>query len=187
MNFITVNIKISNRHVHLTEETYYKLFNEPMHVVRNLNQIGEFESDKTVTLKTDSYEINNVKVIGPFRSYNQVEISRKDSLYFKINPPVRASGDLKGASPITIMTSQGEITENCCIISQRHLHLNLEQAKKYNLHNKDKVLLEIGGQKKGVIETFVKVSDNGFMEVHIDTDDANAFMLNNDDQAKILY
>ena len=187
MNQIEVNIKISNRHLHLNKETYDKLFDEPMHIVKPLNQIGEFESDKVVTLKNDNYEIKNVKLIGPLRNYNQVEISRKDSLYFKINPPVNESGNLSGACPITIKTEKGEITDNCVIISQRHLHLNPVQAKEYNLHNQDKVLLKLDGVKKGMIETFVKVSDNGFMEIHIDTDDANAFILNNDDKGTIIY
>ena len=72
-------IAISNRHVHLTKEIYEQLFDEPLSIKRPLNQVGEFASFETVTLKTEKAQIPNVRVIGPLRKYNQVEISRTNA------------------------------------------------------------------------------------------------------------
>ena len=47
-----VSIGVSNRHVHLTEEVYNLLFDEPITVKKNLMQVGEFASNQTLTLKT---------------------------------------------------------------------------------------------------------------------------------------
>ena len=69
-----VSVGVSNRHVHLTEETYKMLFDEELTKKNDLNQIGQFASNQTLTLKTEKTEIPNVRILGPFRSYNQIEI-----------------------------------------------------------------------------------------------------------------
>ena len=61
-----IKIGVSNRHVHLTKEDYDILFNEEYKILKNLSQPSDFVTDKVVTLKTDKYEIKNVKVLGPF-------------------------------------------------------------------------------------------------------------------------
>ena len=101
-----ISIGISNRHVHLTKEVYEMLFDEQIVVDKNLNQPGEFASVQTLTICNGEQEIKNVRVLGPFRDYNQVEISRKDALNLKLNPPVRASGDVFDASVITLKTDK---------------------------------------------------------------------------------
>lgn len=186
MEVVKVKIGISNRHVHLSKETYNRLFDDEMKMIRPLNQTGEFVSDKVVTLINDNYEITNVKVLGPLRNYDQVEISRKDSLSFKINPPVRASSDLSGAEVITLKTDKGEVTIPACIIAQRHIHMNFDDAKKYGVENKQKVKMIIDGPKSGIMDFYIKVSENGYMEAHVDTDDANAFMLNTNDEGTLI-
>ena len=41
--------------------------------------------------------------------------------------------------------------------------------------------LEINGVKPGAILVKAKVSEDGYFEAHLDTDDANAFLLNSGD------
>lgn len=103
-------IAVSNRHLHLTKEVYDQLFDEPISMKRPLNQIGEFASFQTVTLKTEKAEIPNVRLIGPLRAYNQVEISRSDAYLLGLNPPVRQSGDLEDSETITVVGPKGEVT-----------------------------------------------------------------------------
>ena len=80
-----VKVAISNRHVHLTKETYEKLFNkDSLTVKRYLNQIGQFAAQETVSLKYNDKEIENVRIVGPFRSYNQVELLKSDLNYLGI-------------------------------------------------------------------------------------------------------
>lgn len=182
-----VKIEISNRHVHLTKETYELLFDEKLTKVKDLSQKGEFASNQKVTLTIGDKQIDGVRIIGPFRSYNQVEISHKDALGLGINPPVRASGNLDGAAQIIVKTPKASVVVNGCIIAQRHVHLSPEDAKRLGLGDKQKVTLKIDGDKSGTMDVYTKVSDNGAFFVHIDTDDANCFLINSLDEGTLIY
>lgn len=181
-----VSIGISNRHVHLTKEVYEKLFDDEMIVERYLNQPGEFVSNKSLTIIINDKEISNVKVLGPFRGYNQVEISRKDSLHLDVNPPVRASGDLNGAADVTLKTQKGSVTVPAAIIAQRHIHMSKEKALELGVVDKQKVQIKFDGEKSGIIDTYIKISENGYFEAHIDTDDACAFLLENGSKGTLI-
>ena len=179
-------IAVSNRHVHLTKEVFDELFDEALSIKRPLNQIGEFASFQTVTLKTEKAEIPNVRVIGPLRKYNQVEISRTDAYTLGLNPPVRQSGDLEDSETITIIGPKGEVTlKDACIQAERHVHMNEKKAEELGLKHEDMVHLIVDNDKGGVMDAFVKVSDNGFFEIHIDKDDANCFLLKTGDEVVI--
>ena len=181
-----VSINISARHVHLNEETFKKLFDKELTVRNSLNQIGQFAANETVTIKTDKGLFENVRIIGPLRSYNQVEISKSDARKLGINPPVRKSGNINGSEKVTIATNKGEVTLECCIIADRHVHLNTLDAKKLNIVDDEPLKLAISGVKSGIIDIKAKVSDDGFFEVHLDTDYANAFLINAGDEGILL-
>ncbi|MBE6148952.1 MAG: propanediol utilization protein [Firmicutes bacterium] len=181
-----ISIGVSNRHVHLTKEIYEMLFDEELEFERPLNQTGEFASKQTLTICVGDNEISGVKVLGPFRTYNQVEISRKDSLKLKINPPVRASGDLENAEQITLKTAKGTVTLNACIIAQRHIHMTPQLAEKYKVVDKQKVQIRIDGDRSGIIDAYIKISDNAYFEAHVDTDDACAFLLQGDIKGTLI-
>lgn len=172
-----VSINISARHVHLNHDTYDKLFDHELTVRNPLNQVGQFAANETVSIKTSKGVFENVRIIGPLRNYNQVEVSKSDARKLGINPPVRKSGDLKGAEAITIITAKSEVTDNCCIIADRHVHMNPDKAKALGVIDDEILKLHIGGVKPGIIDVKAKVSDDGYYEVHLDTDDANAFLI----------
>ena len=184
-----VQVGVSNRHVHLTEEDYKILCGDKkIEMLKPINQPGMYVSKDSFTIKTDKYEFNNVKLLGPLRSYSQVEISRNDARKLGLNPPVRTSGDINGSSPITIVGPNGtlELKEGC-IIADRHIHVTEEMKKFYGLEGKKKVNVLVGGEKGGIMfNVDLKVSDEAYFEMHIDTDDANAFMLNQGDIVEIL-
>lgn len=181
-----VSFGISNRHIHVTKEVYDLLFDEEINVDKYLNQKGEFASDKKVTLVANGHEIQGVRILGPFRKYNQVEISHNDALKFKLNPPVRASGDLEGAETITVRTEKGEVEIKGCILAQRHIHMTPEEAKNLGVEDKQKVSIKIDGERSGIIDAYVKVSDNAYFECHLDTDDANAFIIKSGDEGTLI-
>jgi len=179
-------IAISNRHVHLTKETYFKLFSEEITKKRELNQIGEFAANETVTIKTEKNEINNVRIIGPFRNYNQVEISATDAYLLGLKPPVRQSGDLENSETITIIGPIGEVTlENACIIAERHIHMSQEKDRELGFKNEELLKIKVNNDKGGIMYAKVKISTNGIYEIHIDRDDANCFLLNTGDKVEI--
>ncbi len=184
-----VTIGVSNRHVHLTKETYIKLFgNEDIEKVRDLNQPGQFASNSFVDIKNGEKIIKHVRILGPFRDYNQVEISKTDSYTLKLDPPVRASGDIKGSSPITIVGPNGEITlSEGCIIAERHIHMLPKQAEMYGFEDKQTVSVILNGEKGGIINNVhIKVADESYFEMHLDTDDANAHMIKCGDIGTII-
>ncbi|MGN1378982.1 MAG: PduL/EutD family phosphate acyltransferase [Bacilli bacterium] len=179
----SIKIAISNRHVHLTKEVYDQLFDEDYQIIKNLKQPNEFVTNKVVTIKNGDEKIENVKVLGPMRNYNQVEIAFSDALKLNVKPPVRKSSDLHDASLVTIETEKGSVTLPCCIIAQRHIHISRSSAEKLNIKDGQSVFVKVGKEKKGTMECFFKVTDEGYYELHIDKDDACAFLLNNDDDA----
>ncbi|MBQ6841309.1 MAG: propanediol utilization protein [Bacilli bacterium] len=181
-----VTIGISNRHIHLTKEVYDMLFDEPLELDRPLNQPGEFASKQKLTICNGEKEISGVRVLGPFRNYNQVEISRKDALSLKINPPVRASGDLQGALPIVLKTDKAAVLVNACILAQRHVHMSPLKAQALGVVDKQRVQIKIIGDRSGIIDAYVKISDNGYYEAHVDTDDACAFLLDSEAEGTLI-
>lgn len=174
-----VNIGISNRHVHLNKEHVAILFGSELTKLRDLVQLGQYACNEVVTIKTSKGEINNVRVLGPVRNYTQVEISKTDAYKLGLNPPVRTSGDLKGSESIKIIGPKGEVTiEEGCIIANRHIHMNQETAHELGYINDQRVSVKIDTIKGGILENVhIKITDDGVLEMHIDTDDANAFLV----------
>ena len=185
-----VSIGVSNRHVHLTKEHLEILFGNGYELDKknDLTQPGMFASYSVVTIKTNKSEISNVRVLGPARNYTQVEISKTDAYKLGINPPIRDSGDINGSSPITIIGPNGTLElEEGCIIPTRHIHILPSQVSLYGFEDKDVVSVKINGEKGGIINNVhLKVSDEAFFELHIDTDDANAHLIKNGDIGEIL-
>ena len=184
-----VQVGVSNRHIHLTKEVYQKLCGDKeLEELRPINQPGMFVSTDIFTIKTNKAEIPKVRLLGPLRNYNQVEISRTDAYKLGLNPPVRTSGDIKGSESITIVGPNGEVTlDEGCIIADRHIHVTEDMKKFYHLEGKTKVNVLVGGEKGGIMfNVDLKVSDEAYFEMHIDTDDANAFMLKQGDIVEII-
>ena len=184
-----ITVGVSNRHAHLTEESYKKLFGDaPLECIKEINQPGQFSSNQKVTIKTEKGEIENVRILGPLRLYNQVEVSKTDSFKLGVNPPVRDSGDLAGSARITIVGPKGEITlEEGCIIANRHIHINPFQIKEFGFEGITKVKVKINGEKGGIMDNvYLKVAEQSFFELHIDTDDGNAHLVKQGDVCTII-
>ncbi len=181
-----VRVMISNRHVHLTKETYELLFDEELTIKKELNIKGQFAANQTVTIRNGEKVFENVRIVGPFRKYNQVEVSMHDARYLGLTPPVRRSGELEDALDITIETPKGSVVVKALIIADRHVHMSTEEASNLGFKDQEKVSLVIGGTKAGVLSAEMKISDDGVFEAHLDTDDANAFLLNSEDEITLI-
>lgn len=184
-----INIGVSARHVHVTKEDLKILFGEDFELTKkvDLTQPGQYACNEQVTLKGPKGIIERVRILGPERGETQVEISRTDSFTLGIKPPVRNSGDLNGASEVTIIGPNGEVTKNAAIIAARHVHATKEDAVKFGFDGKEFVSLKVGGEKGGILENvYVRISDSFYYEAHLDTDDANAFLINNGDEAELI-
>lgn len=187
--YMSVKIGVSARHVHVTKDDLNILFGEGYKLTKkvDLSQPGQYACNEQVILKGPKGIIERVRILGPERGETQVEISKTDSFVLGINPPVRNSGDLKGAAKITIVGPCGEITKDAAIIATRHVHATMEDAKKHGFEKKEFVKIMVKGEKGGILENvYVRISDNFSYEVHLDTDDANAFLIKNGDEAELI-
>lgn len=185
-----VSIGVSNRHVHLTNKDLKILFgdNYKLEVDKEMTQPGQFASKAFVDLKTDKNIINHVRVVGPTRDYTQVEISKTDSYFLGLKPPVRDSGDLDNSESITLIGPRGELKiKEGCIVANRHIHITPKQLEMYNLKGKKVVEVRLGGEKGGIISNVhLKVQEEAFFELHLDTDDANAHLVKQGDIGEII-
>ncbi len=185
-----VSVGISNRHVHLTKEDLNVLFGEGFELekLKDLNQPGQFASTSKLTIKSEKDSIVGVRVVGPTRDYTQIEISKTDAIKLGLNPPVRESGDIKGSSPITLIGPAGTLNlSEGCIIADRHIHITPKQKELYGFSNYDKVNVILPGEKGGIIcNVSLKVNEESYFELHLDTDDANAHLIKSGDIATII-
>ena len=175
----------SNRHVHLTKEDLSILFGDNYELtVRNyLGQPGQFAAEETVSLKTNKNIKEKVRIVGPVRTYTQVELLDIDKEYFGINPPVRNSGDLDNSETITIIGPKGELTkENSCIIANRHIHINTRDNEKYY----EDQIVSVKINDIILNNVHIKIADNFAYEMHINKDDAINNNINNEDVVQIL-
>lgn len=183
-----VLLGISNKHVHLSTEDYKILFgDEPLNKVKDLIQPGQYASDKKVTVKTEKRAFEGLRVLGPLRSYTQVEVSKTDSFALGINPPIRNSGDLEGSATVTIVGPCGEVTKPCCIIANRHIHINPKEREELGLVGVDKVSVKVEGEKATVFDNvWLKEDESYVLELHLDTDDGNGALAKTGDYLEII-
>ena len=179
-----IPIGVSNRHIHLTQEDVETLFGEgyELEKIKDLKQPGQYACRETLTIVGPSMRpIEGVRVLGPVRRASQVEISKTDSFQLKVKPPVRESGDLEGSAPITIIGPRGIVTlKEGCIIANRHIHMGLSDAARYGVVDGDYVTVDaVGTKRTRWYDVQVRVSADFTLEMHVDTDDANASGIGN--------
>ena len=180
-----VPVKVSKRHVHLTEVTYKKLFgNRPLEVRNYLGNPEQFASTATVALKWNNQIIERLRLVGPFRDYDQVELSETDAKMLGINPPKRRSGDLANSLPMVICGPAGELTiPQCCILVIPHIHFSEAEAAELNLKNQDTFKIFKDGLE--ILEAEAKVENIPKCELHIDTDEEEKYNLHPGDEVEV--
>jgi len=189
-DYMKINIGISARHVHLNKDDFKILFGENASLtnIKDLTQKGEFAALECVSIEANDKKIDDVRIIGPIRSYTQVEISKTDSYMLKLNPPVRNSGDIKDSENITIIGPKGKITkEEGCIIANRHIHMNEEDARLFDVKDGDEVSVYLDTEKSAILKNvYIKMAPTYQLELHIDLDDANANLVTQETKAEII-
>ncbi len=174
-----IPVAVSARHVHVTEATFHKLFGPDAQLTerRPLSQPGQFAAEQVVTLVGPRRRLENVRILGPFRSKDQVEISRTDEFHLGVDAPVRLSGQTAGSAPITLEGPAGSValTEGL-ICAWRHIHMTPEDAEAYGVHHNDEVEVAVSGHGRGLVfrDVVIRVDPSFKLEMHIDTDEANA-------------
>lgn len=185
-----VTVGVSNRHIHLNAEHAEKLFGKgyTFTKLKSLRQPDQYACQETVTVTGPKGSIPNVRVLGPLRSYTQVEISKTDSYVLGINAPVRDSGDIEDTPGIVVTGPKGSVVlDKGVILPFRHLHLHPDDAEELGVKDKDLVAVKTTGQRMVILENVLcRVSPHYLLEFHIDTDEANAAGLRNGDLVQVV-
>ncbi|MBN1550089.1 phosphate propanoyltransferase [bacterium] len=183
-----VPIGVSARHVHLSDDHIRALYGCDLHVFKNLSQIGEFAAQETLTIATTVNAIHKVRVLGPPRKTTQVELSSSDAFYLGLTIPLRLSGNLDETPGVTLIGSKGSVQlETGVIVAARHLHMTPMEATRYELHQNDCVEAIAGKQRRCVFSNIVvRISPKAQLELHLDTDEANAAGVKTGDFAQIV-
>lgn len=185
-----VPVGVSNRHIHLSEQDLALLFGPGYQLtkLKDLKQPGEFAVKETLTLAGPKGILQNVRILGPTRNQTQVEISRTDSFSLGVNAPVRESGKLAGSAGVTLIGPSGSITiQEGVICALRHIHISTAEAKKLGLTDRCMVRVKARGEREMILsQVLLRVADNFVLEIHLDTDEANAAWVKNDDQLELI-
>ena len=179
---------VSNRHVHLSKDDYKILFDkDELTNIRDLVQPHQYVSDLFVDIRTPKNTIEKVRVLGPLRDYTQVEISKTDSYFLGLNPPIASSGELENASEIEIIGPCGSIVRKSAIIADRHIHITQKQKEELGFKDIDEVSVLFETEKSTIFSNVkLKVCDEANLEMHLDIDDANGALLKTGDYGTIV-
>ncbi|WP_341423380.1 phosphate propanoyltransferase [Escherichia fergusonii] len=173
-----IPLGISNRHIHLSAQDFAHLFpGQSISVKKALMQPDQYAAEQTLTLVGPKGKLEKVRLLGPLRSASQVEVSRTDARTLGITAPLRMSGDLQGTPGVRLVSpfAELEITSGV-IVAQHHIHMSPLDALILNVSHGDKVSVAIKGDERRLIfdNVAVRVSPDMRLEMHIDTDEANA-------------
>ncbi|MBJ7221572.1 MULTISPECIES: phosphate propanoyltransferase [unclassified Brenneria] len=178
MRLRPIPLGVSNRHLHLSGQDYQRLFpDRPLTEKKALRQPGQFAAEQTVTLVGPKSSLKNVRILGPLRSRSQVEISRTDARTLGIAAPLRMSGNLDGTPGIRLVSPYAELElPQGVIVAQRHIHMSPLDALIYRVRHGDSVQVAIQSRGRRLIldDVAIRVSEQMRLELHIDTDEANA-------------
>ena len=166
MKNLRVICEVSNKHCHLTEETLRKS-GLPLTKLKDLSQPGHWVSKEYYNDGQD-----NFRVIMPCRAENQFELSLTNWIkYFgKDKEPVWKKNKESGY-----------------VVTLRHLHLSLEQAKELKVKDGDEVSIQKGGIRAGRLDkVLVRVAPNFYFRVHLDTNEANALYIKNGEEVDLI-
>jgi len=171
-------VNVSARHCHLTQEAVEQLFGQGYHLTpwKALYQEGQFAAKETLTLiGPRSRVISNLRILGPCRTFSQVELAFTDAISLGIDVPVRLSGDIDGTPGCLLVGPKGSLVLSKGVIrAERHVHMGPKDAEYYGVKHKDRMNLRVEGPCPTTLEgLLVRTHPDWKLEVHIDTDEAN--------------
>lgn len=177
-NGFMVPVGVSARHIHLTQKDVETLFGAGYQLTKKKELMGgQFASNELVTIVGLKLRaIENVRILGPVRSKSQVEISATDAIKLGVKAPIRESGNIAGSAPIAVVGPQGAVylTEGC-IVAKRHIHMSPKDAMAAGVSDGQEVSVRAENERETVFNHVqIRVDDSFTLEMHIDTDEANA-------------
>ena len=185
-----VGVGVSNRHAHLTQESVETLFGKGHQLTpyKPLGQPGQYAAEEKVDLVGPKCTFKGVRIIGPARPVDQVEISMTDARTLGIDAPICESGKLAGSASCRIIGPEGEIEiKEGVIVALRHIHLSVEEAIEAGVKDQDLVDVQTYGSRPLLFQdVLIRSGPTHAREFHLDTDEANAAGISSGDCVKII-
>lgn len=185
-----VPVGVSARHIHLTQEHVEILFGEGYQLTKKKELMGgQYACNEQVTVVGIKLRaIENVRVLGPVRKASQLEISATDAMKLGIKAPVRESGNIAGSAPIAVVGPKGVVYLNeGCIIAMRHIHMAPADAKEAGVTDGEIVSVKFENDRATTFnQVKIRVDKSFTLEMHIDTDEANAARIKTGDMVTII-
>lgn len=176
-----VPVGVSMRHIHLSRREVDALFGRTYQLtpLRPLSQPGQFACQECLDVIGPKGVLHKVRILGPERPAAQVELAQTDCRAIGVQAPVRPSGNVEGTPGVLLQGPRGVLQlSRGVIIADRHLHMSTAQAAAFGLSDGDTVRVRIDGGKPGILDgVLVRAGDKYELDLHLDTDDANAFQL----------
>jgi len=173
-----VTARVSNRHVHLSNDHIEQLFGAGYELTKwkDLVQPGQYAAKETVILNGPKGIIERVRVLGPARPQSQAEISGTDQFRLGVYAPVRESGNLEDTPGIEISGPKGKVTLKRGVIrAWRHIHMTPDDGRAFKVKNRELMNVRLKGDRTTILEkVIVRITGTSALEMHIDTDEANA-------------
>ena len=174
-----VVVNISARHCHLKQADVDILFGPGYQLtqLKRLYQDTDFAANETVAVVGPRQRmIPGVRILGPCRKFSQVELAFTDAISLGIDVPVRLSGDIEGTPGCLLIGPKGSLVLPQGVIrAERHVHMGPADAHYYGVKHLDRMNMRIEGPCPTTLEgLLVRTHPDWKLEVHIDTDEANA-------------
>lgn len=185
-----VTINVSARHIHLSQEHVEALFGPGYQLtkLKDLQQPGEFASNETVAVYGPKGSFAKVRVLGPARRDTQLEVSLTDARTLGLPGMVRLSGKVEGTPGMTLEGPMGKVTvDKGVIVAARHIHMTPADAERFGVTNGQIVRVRTTGERPLTFDDVVaRVSPTFALEMHVDTDEANAAGIKDGDLGEII-
>lgn len=190
-NPAVVPVGVSNHHIHLCQKDLDTLFGEGYQLTqeKSLSQPGQFAAAEKLAVIGPKGMIENVRILGPLRSETQIELSETEARQAGINALVRDSGDLEGTFGCILLGPAGyAIIDHGVICAATHLHLHTDDAARLGIKDRQRVdiYIQSNGKTGCLFDVPARVGDSHARDLHIDTDEANAFKIDGNSRAMVL-
>lgn len=178
---ILVPVSVSARHLHLCAAHLEALFGRGFALTRerDISQPGQYASGQFVRLEGPKGSIEKLRVLGPLRSETQVELAMSDARRIGLDPPVRGSGDIAGSPGGVLHGPAGSVRlGRGILLAERHIHMTPEEAAGWGFSDGESLRVRLDTRRGGTLDdVIVRVGAHYALDLHLDTDDANAFLI----------